>query len=55
MAEPGGGKIGDSEILVPERVEPRYITGVYAANQTALDTFKRISDLQVEIKGGLFF
>ncbi|MBI5150384.1 MAG: DUF4433 domain-containing protein [Candidatus Omnitrophica bacterium] len=44
-----------AEILVPERVEPRYIIGAYVANQTALDAFKRISDLPVEIKGSLFF
>lgn len=44
-----------AEILVPERVESRYITGAYVVNQTALDAFKRISHLQVEIKGNLFF
>ncbi|OGX38469.1 MAG: hypothetical protein A3D87_04830 [Omnitrophica WOR_2 bacterium RIFCSPHIGHO2_02_FULL_50_17] len=44
-----------AEILVPEHVEPRYIIGAYVANQTALDAFKRISDLQVEIKRSLFF
>ena len=44
-----------AEILVPEYVESRYIVGAYVANRIALDAFKQVSDLEVEIKSGLFF
>ena len=44
-----------AEILIPECVESRYIIGAYVANRVALDAFKQVSDLEVEIKSGLFF
>lgn len=44
-----------AEILVPERVESRYIIGAYVANQTALNAFRSIPNLQVDIKRNLFF
>ena len=44
-----------AEILVPECVESRYIIGAYVANKIALDAFSKIADLEVEIKGSLFF
>ena len=44
-----------AEILVPVRVESRYIMGAYVANQTAQDAFRKITDLQAELKSGLFF
>ncbi len=44
-----------AEILVPECVESRYIIGAYVANKIALDAFSKITDLEVEIKGSLFF
>lgn len=44
-----------SEVLVPKCVHCSYIFGVYAANSTALNNFKQVSSLSVEIKGSLFF
>ncbi len=44
-----------AEILVPERVEPRYIIGAYVANKIALDALSGVTDFDVEIKGSLFF
>jgi len=44
-----------AEILVPVCIKPRYIIGVYVANQTAMDAFKQVSTLKVERKSGLFF
>ena len=44
-----------AEILVPERVESRYIIGTYVANQTALEVFSKVSDLPVELNDNMFF
>lgn len=44
-----------AEILVPERLDSRYIIGAYVANRVALDAFKQVSDLHVVINCSLFF
>lgn len=45
-----------AEVLVPDKVEPQYILGIYVANQTALDTIKKLrTDLTVCIKSDIFF
>jgi len=45
-----------AEVLVPKRVEPKYILGAYVANRTALESFKKLeSNLLVEIKSDIFF
>jgi hypothetical protein len=45
-----------AEVLVPSKVEPRYILGAYVANQTALDAIKKLrTDLTVCIKSDIFF
>jgi hypothetical protein len=44
-----------AEILVPERVESRYIIGAYAASRTGLDAFQKVCGLPVEINTDLFF
>ncbi len=44
-----------SEVLVPKCVHCSYIFGAYVANSTALNNFKQVSLLPVEIKGNLFF
>jgi len=45
-----------AEVLVPSKVEPRYILGAYVANQTALDNIKKLRmDLTVCIKSDIFF
>ena len=44
-----------AEVLVPEEISPKYIVGVYVANQTAFDYFMKISNLPVQIKYELFF
>lgn len=45
-----------AEVLVPDKIEPEYILGAYAANQTALDAFSRLnSGLTVCIKSDIFF
>lgn len=45
-----------AEVLVPNKVEPRYILGIYVANQTALNAIKKLeTDLTVCIKSDIFF
>lgn len=44
-----------AEVLVPNEISAKYIVGVYVANQAAFDYFKKVSNLPVEIKSGLFF
>jgi hypothetical protein len=45
-----------AEVLVPKRVEPKYIMGAYVANQTALKAFKKLKiQLTVCIKSDIFF
>ncbi len=45
-----------AEVLVPDKVEPKYITGAFVANQTATDAFKELKcGLTVRIKSGIFF
>ena len=44
-----------AEVLVPKCVRPSYILSAYVANTTALNNFKQITTLPVEIKGNLFF
>jgi len=45
-----------AEILVPDRVESKYILGAYVANQTALKAFKKLRiQLTVSIRSDIFF
>jgi len=45
-----------AEVLIPDRVEPKYIVGVYVANQTALKAFQQLNiQLTVSIKSAIFF
>ena len=44
-----------AEVLVPGKVDSRFILGAYVANQTALTAFQAVSSLLVEIKSGIFF
>lgn len=45
-----------AEILVPDRVEARFVLGAYVANQTALAVFQVLgTGLPVRIRGDMFF
>lgn len=45
-----------AEVLVPDKVDPKYILGAYIANQTALDALKKLRmGLTVCIKSDIFF
>lgn len=44
-----------AEVLVPNEIRPNYIFGAYVVNRTVFDYFKKVSNLPVEIKSGLFF
>lgn len=45
-----------AEVLVPDKVEPEHVLGVYVANQTALKAFKKLKiQLTVFIKSDIFF
>lgn len=45
-----------AEVLVPDRVEPRYITGAYVSCQEAMNQFQMLgTGLSVEINSHLFF
>ena len=45
-----------AEVLVPNKVDPACITGVYVANEVALDAFNKLNiELTVEIKSDIFF
>jgi len=45
-----------AEVLVPNKVEPKYILGAYVANQTALAAFNKLKiKLTVEINSDIFF
>jgi hypothetical protein len=45
-----------AEVLIPDRIEPKYVIGAYVANQTALKTFKQLKiQLTVCIKSDIFF
>ncbi len=44
-----------AEVLVPKCVRPAYILSAYVANTTALNNFKQVTTLPVEVKGNLFF
>ncbi len=45
-----------AEVLVPDKVEPRYLAGAYVANQTAFDAMEKLrTGLTVQIKSDIFF
>jgi hypothetical protein len=45
-----------AEVLVPDKVKPNYITGVYVSCQAAMNQFQMLSTgLSVEINSHLFF
>jgi hypothetical protein len=45
-----------AEVLVPNKIDPKYILGAIVANQTALESLRKIgSKLPIEIKGDIFF
>jgi hypothetical protein len=45
-----------AEVLVPDRVEARFLVGAYVANQTALKSFQALGTaLQVRIRNDMFF
>lgn len=45
-----------AEVLVPDRVDSRFITGAYVANQAAMDAFLALNvRLAVTLKGAIFF
>ena len=45
-----------AEVLIPDRVEPKYIIGAYVANETALKAFKKLKiQLTVRISNDIFF
>ncbi|MFH1614035.1 MAG: DUF4433 domain-containing protein [Planctomycetota bacterium] len=45
-----------AEVLIPYRVEPKYVIGAHVANQTALKAFKELKiQLTVCIKNDIFF
>lgn len=45
-----------AEVLVPDRVEPRFIVGAYVANAAALADFNALNvELPVSINGDMFF
>jgi len=45
-----------AEVIIPDRVEPKYILGAYVANKTALKAFKELKiQLTVCIKSDIFF
>ncbi len=50
------GSIVCAEVLVPDRVEPKYIAGVYVASQAALEAaLALVPGLNVTIKPNMFF
>jgi hypothetical protein len=56
VAEWRHGSAKCAEVLIPQKVEPKYILGVLVANQTALESLKKIeSKLPVDIKSDIFF
>ena len=44
-----------AEVLVPERVDPRFIIGAYVDNVRALTEFREKSNLSVSLKTEIFF
>lgn len=45
-----------AEVLVPDRVDARFVTGVYVANQAALATFQALeTGLPVRMRNDMFF
>jgi len=45
-----------AEVLVPDKVEPSHILGVYVANNKALEAFRKLEvDLSVQVKSDIFF
>jgi len=45
-----------AEVLIPDQVQPKYITGAYVANKNALERFQQLNILlTVCIKGDMFF
>jgi hypothetical protein len=45
-----------AEVLVPDRVDPQLIGGVYVANQIALAEVQRVkSELSVQVRSDMFF
>jgi len=45
-----------AEVLVPDRVDPQLIGGVYVANQVALAEVQRVnSELSVQVRSDMFF
>lgn len=45
-----------AEVLVPDKVEPKYIFGAYVASETALKDFKKLEiPLTISIKSDIFF
>jgi len=44
-----------AEVLVPDRVESKYISGAYVANETALKTFNKLRiQLTISIRSDMF-
>ena len=45
-----------AEVLVPDRVEVRFIIGAYVSNQTAQLAFQQLNtDLPAQMRGDMFF
>lgn len=44
-----------AEVLVPKRVEAKYVFAAYVASRTAKDAFQACCTLPVELKSGMFF
>jgi len=45
-----------AEVLVPDKVEPKYILGAYVANQMALEVYQQLHiQLTISIKSDIFF
>lgn len=50
------GSIINAEVLVPDRVDPRFIAGAYVANQPAKDTLETTgAGIQITVNSHLFF
>lgn len=45
-----------AEVLVPDKLEPRYVIGTYVANERALLAFQALNtQLPIAVNGGMFF
>ncbi len=48
--------VKNAEVLVPDKIDPKYILGAYVANETALKAFKQLNiQLTVSIESDIFF